>query len=76
MLDCTKQNKVASINKHYYKAPEKFSCSERLVHASDSPNPSTRVGKVSQNMPLCVCVKVPPVDGDMFINFLLFSELN
>lgn len=52
-----------------------FSFSERLAHASDAPSPSTCVGDVSQNMPI-VGVKGPPMDSDnMFINFLLFSEL-
>jgi len=36
---------VASINEHYYKAPEKFSCSEVLGRASDSPHPPSRTGK-------------------------------
>jgi hypothetical protein len=35
-----KQNKEEFINEHYYKALEKFSCSEVLDQASDSTNPS------------------------------------
>jgi len=31
-----KQNKVESTSEHYYKALEKFSCSEVLDHSSDS----------------------------------------
>jgi len=36
---------VASINEPYYKTPEKFSCSEVLGRASDSPDPPSRTGK-------------------------------
>ena len=35
-----KQNKVESINEHYYRALGKFSCSEVLDQASDSTDPS------------------------------------
>ena len=38
MLDSTKRNEVASINEHYYEAPEKTSCSEVLDRAPNFPN--------------------------------------
>jgi hypothetical protein len=33
-----KQNEVASINEHYYEAPEKASCSEVVDRAPDFPS--------------------------------------
>jgi hypothetical protein len=69
VLDCTEPNKVASITDHYYEAPEKFSCSEVLDRASDSPNASSGIWKGSQNsLSYCEC-RGPPTDRDISTGF-------
>jgi hypothetical protein len=55
---------VASINEHYCKASEKFSCSEGPDCASDSPDPSTRNGREVEIHPIVVGVQEPPMDRD------------
>jgi hypothetical protein len=66
----TKQNKI---NKHYYKAPENFSCSEGLDRGFDSPDPSTRIGKGSQNTPHCCGYKGHPKDADSLYHYFNYS---
>jgi len=39
------QSRVESVNEHCFEVPEKFSCSERLDPASDSPDLSTMIVK-------------------------------
>jgi len=57
---------VESINENYYKAPEKFACSEVLDSASNSPDPSTRTETGSQiTSRYCGC-EGSPMDGEGF----------
>jgi len=58
-----KQNKVESINEHYYKALGNFSCSEVLDQASDSTDPSQGLENGSQNTSCCCGIKGPLADG-------------
>ena len=61
------KNKVKSIIGHYYKAPEKFACSEVPDDASNSLDPSTRTGTGSQSTSRCCGCERPPTDGDGII---------
>jgi len=45
-------------------APQKFSCSEELGRASDSPDPSTRIEQGNQNTSHFCVYKGSPTDGD------------
>jgi len=49
---------------NYYMAPEKFSRSEELDRASDSPDPSTRIDRENQNKSHFCGSKGSPTDGD------------
>jgi hypothetical protein len=69
VLDCTKQNTLASINEHNYKAPEKFSCSEVLDRASNSPDPPKKIGKGSQNMSRFYGSKGPQMDDHNTLSY-------
>jgi hypothetical protein len=64
---------VASINEHYYKAPENFSCCEALDRASVSSDPSARIGEGSQNTSHCFGCEGPPTDGDIIIIIIIVT---